>query len=155
MLTLRPVVEADVAWLDGWLTSVAASVAYGGVNGAGPGLSLIERMRVERSLRARIIVRDGDDTGLAVYRVDAPRRRSAIIEIIATPPERARCGSGMGAAAAVEDELRAAGVRVAYAPAPAVHGIATYFWIRVGYRPLLRAAWPCERAGVAWLAREL
>ena len=111
MLTLRPVVDADVAWLDGWLTSVAASVAYGGVNGAGPGLSLIERMRVERSLRARIIVRDGDDTGLVVYRVDAPRRRSAIIEIIATPPEQARRGSGMSAASAVEDELRAAGVR--------------------------------------------
>ncbi len=155
MLTLRPVVDADVAWLEGWLTSVAASVAYGDVNGAGPGLSLIERMRVERSLQARIIVRDGDDAGVVVYRVDAPQRGSAIIEIIATPPKHARRGSGMSAAAAVEDELRAAGVRVVYAPAPAMHGIAMYFWIRLGYRPLLRAAWPCERAGVAWLAREL
>jgi hypothetical protein len=30
-----------------------------------------------------------------------------------------------------------------------------YFWIRLGYRPLLRTEWPCERAGVAWLRREL
>jgi GNAT superfamily N-acetyltransferase len=155
MLTLRPVVDADVAWLHGWLPPVAASVGYGAVDVAGPGASLIERMRVEPSLRARIIVRDGDDAGLVVYRVDAPRRGSAIIEIIATPPKHARRGSGTSAAAAVEGEVRAAGVRVVYVPAPAVHGIAPYFWIRLGYRPLLRAEWPCERAGVAWLAREL
>jgi hypothetical protein len=154
-LTLRPVVDADVPWLDGWLAPVAASVRYGDVNGAGPGLSLIERMRAEPSLRARIIARDGDDAGLVVYRVDAPRRGAAIIEIIATPPKQARRGSGMSAEAAVEDELRAAAVRVVYASAPVVHGIATYFWIRLGYRPLLRGEWPCERPGVAWLAREL
>lgn len=155
MLTLRPAVDADVAWLDGWLTSVAASVAYGDATGAGLGLSLVDRTRAERSLRARIIMRDGGDAGLVVYRVDAPQRGSAIIEIIATPPEQARRGSGTSAAAAVEDELRAAGVRVVYAPAPVVHGIATYFWIRLGYRPLLRGEWPCERPDVAWLAREL
>lgn len=155
MLKLRPVGDADAAWLDGWLAPVAVSVGYDEIDGERPGSSLIERLRAGPSLRARIIVRDRGDVGLVVYRVGAPKRGSAIIEIIGTPPEQARRGSGMGAAALAEDELSVAGVRTVYAPAPATHDIATYFWIRLGYRPLVRAAWPCERAGVGWLVREL
>ena len=152
---LRPVEDGDAAWLDGWLAPVAASVAYDEIDGARPGASLIERLRRDRGLRAQIIVRDGDGVGLVVYRVGVPKRDAAIVEIIATPAALARRGSGMSAAALVEDAVRAEGVRTLYAPAPAVHGIATYFWIRLGYRPLLRGEWPCERVGVAWLVREL
>jgi hypothetical protein len=61
----------------------------------------------------------------------------------------------MSAVALVEDELRSARVDVVYVPAPAVHGIATYFWIRLGYQPILRPDWPCERSGVSWLLRDL
>lgn len=154
-IQLRPVDDADAAWLDEWLAPVAVSVAYDDVDRSRPGASLIERLRRERGLRVQIIVRDGDDAGLVVYRVGAPRPDAAIVEIIATPAALARRGSGMSAAALVEDAVRAEGVRMVYAPAPAVHGIATYFWIRLGYRPLLRGEWPCERAGVAWLVREL
>lgn len=155
MLELRSVGDADAVWLDGWLAPVAASVGYDEIDDERPGSLLAERLRAGPSLRARIIVRDGSDVGLVVYRVGAPRRGAAIIEIIATPPAQARRGSGMGAAALVEDELIVAGVRTVCAPAPAAHGIATYFWIRLGYRPLARAAWPCERAGVGWFVREL
>jgi hypothetical protein len=91
--------------------------------------------------------------GVVIWRTHG--RGVAIIGLIATPPEAARRGSGMQAAALLEDELRARGVRTVYAPAHAVHGIAMYFWIRLGYRPLLRGDWPCEREGVAWLMRRL
>ena len=155
MISLRPVIAADAAWLDIWLTRVAESVGYDEIDGALPGRSLFARTRRERSVQARIVERDGADAGLLVYLTAAPKRGSAIIELVATPPALARRGSGMGAAALAEYELRASGARMVYAPAPAVHGIAMYFWIRLGYRPLMRAQWPCERAGVAWLVREL
>jgi hypothetical protein len=153
-IQLRPVHATDAAWLDGWLPSVAASVGYDEIDAARPTATLLERLRRERGLRAQIIVRDASDVGLVVYRVGAPRRGAAIVEIVATPPALSRRGSGMSAATLVDLALRADGVRTVYAPAPAIHGIATYFWIRLGYRPLMRADWPCQRAGVAWLVRE-
>jgi hypothetical protein len=36
-----------------------------------------------------------------------------------------------------------------------MHGIDVYFWIRLGYHPLLRPEWPCEHAGVGWMLRQL
>ena len=74
---------------------------------------------------------------------------------MATPQEFARNGAGMIAAALAENEIVEAGTRELFAPAPAVHGISMYFWIRLGYAPLLRTDWPCEREGVAWLRRSL
>jgi hypothetical protein len=155
MLSLRPLVAGDAAWLDGWLSPVSASVGYDEVVGEHPGAILLAAAAADARLRSRIIQLDGIDAGLVVYRMDAPRTGAAIIELVATPPQQARRGSGMGAAAVIEEEVGAAGVSIVYAPAPAMHGIATYFWIRLGYRPLSRAEWPCERAGVGWLARDL
>jgi hypothetical protein len=102
----------------------------------------------------RVIVREEEAVGVLRYRV---RRKThdAIIELVATPADAARRGAGMRAAALVEGELRSAGARRVYAPAPESHGIAMYFWIRLGYRPLMRPDWPCEREGVAWLVRDL
>ena len=106
-IQLRPVDDSDAAWLDGWLASAAASVAYDEVDHSRPGAALIDRLRLKRGLRAQIIVRDGDDVGLVVYRVGAPRRDAAIVEIVATPAALSRRGSGMSAAALVEDAVRA------------------------------------------------
>ncbi len=78
----------------------------------------------------------------------------AIIELIALAPEHARRGLGMRAAAPAEEELRAGGAERILAPATEQHGIALYFWIRLGYRPLERAAWPCRRPATAWLVRD-
>jgi GNAT superfamily N-acetyltransferase len=152
-VTLRAVRDEDGVWLDRWLAPVAASVAYDALDAERPGASLPARLDAEPALRARIIVRADGDAGVIVWREHAPERGAATIELIATPPEQSRRGAGMAAATAAEAELREAGVRVVYAPAPAVHGIDVYFWIRLGYRPLQRADWPCERIGVAWLRR--
>ncbi len=154
-VALRALERDDVAWVDTWLGPVAASAGYGEIDAAAPGTWLDARSRKDRGLHPRVIERDGERAGVLVYRVHAPRRGAAIIEIVATPPNMARRGAGMAAAALVEAELRAAGVRAVYAPAPAVHGIDVYFWIRLGYRPLQSAEWPCTREGVAWLRRAL
>lgn len=142
-VSLRPLAAHDVAWLDAWLPSVAAGVA--------DAASLRARGR-----HALVIERDGFSVGIVVYSMLRPRRGAAIIELIAMPPEHARHGSGMAAAVALEATLRDAGVRTVYAPAPERHGIAMYFWIRLGYRPLLRGDWPCAAgSGLAWLARDI
>jgi hypothetical protein len=138
-------------WLDTWLPAAAEVVGYE----TATSVALQQRLRDEEHLRARVITRGGDAMGLVVVEIDSPTRGSACIEIVATPADRARQGAGMTAAALVERELRDAGVETAYAPAPAMHGISMYFWIRLGYAPLLRPAWPCEREGVAWLRRSL
>jgi hypothetical protein len=152
-VALRPLEDGDRAWLDGWLGAVTASVGYQALEEP-PGAWLGRRLARERRLRADVIERDGRAAGVVVYRARTPRRDAAIIELVATPPSEARRGTGMAAAALVEELLRAGGARVIYAPAPAVHGSDVYFWIRLGYRPLQRAAWPCALDGVAWMRRD-
>jgi hypothetical protein len=155
-VSLRPLVADDAAWLDGWLAEVAAVVGYDRVDPAAAGASLLRRCEENASVLARIVVRGDDEhVGLIVVSAGRPSRGHAVIELVATPQSLARHGLGQRGAALVEDELRSGGVLRVYAPAPAVHGIAMYFWIRLGYRPLLREQWPCDRPGVAWLARDI
>ncbi|MBI5285194.1 MAG: GNAT family N-acetyltransferase [Chloroflexi bacterium] len=154
-VALREIADADAAWLDTWLGDVAASVGYDAIDVANAAGCLVDRLRGEASLRARIIERDGTAAGVIAYRLRAPSRDASMIELVATPPAEARRGSGMAAAALVERDMREAGANIVYAPAPDRHGIAVYFWIRLGYRPLPSAEWPCVRDGVAWMARKL
>ncbi|MHB8377355.1 MAG: GNAT family N-acetyltransferase [Dehalococcoidia bacterium] len=149
---IRPLVPADAAWVDAWIEEVARRVGYDAPRSVE---TLLARVAKDRRLRVRAIERDGVPVGVAVYAVRVPHRGAAIIEIIVTPPGHARRGAGMTAARLLEDEIRATGISRVYAPAPAVHGIAVYFWIRLGYRPLMRPAWPCERPGVGWMMRDL
>ncbi|TAK58004.1 MAG: hypothetical protein EPO22_11495 [Dehalococcoidia bacterium] len=153
-VALRPLEDGDVAWLDGWLGGVAAGVGYE-TGAESPGEWLRGRLARERRLHVDVIGRDGHAAGVVIYRARATRRSAAIIELVATPTSEARRGTGMAAAALVEELLRAEGVRTIYAPAPAVHGIDVYFWIRLGYRPLPRDAWPCAIDAVAWMRRDL
>lgn len=139
-VALRPEVAADAPWLERWLPAVAASVGY--------------EQRGDSPAAMRIIVRDGRDIGVLRYHL---RRATAdaLIDLVAAPAEESRRGAGMAAAALAEGELRAAGASRVFAPAPQAHGIAVYFWIRLGYRPLMHPEWPCDRQGVAWLVRDL
>jgi hypothetical protein len=155
-VTLRPLTPEDAAFLDPWLpttaavtqdaTTTAAAISTGG---------LLSRAKRTPTLHLRIIERDTQPVGILIYRLNTPKRGSAIFELIATPPTEARRGAGMTAATLAEEELRAANIHTAYAPAAASHGISMYFWIRLGYAPQLRPNWPCTREGVAWLRRDL
>lgn len=138
-IVLREVTTDDGAWLDSWLPAgLSDSGARGGTGNS------------ER----RLIDRDGARAGVVVFRVDA-RKRCAALLAVATPREHARSGTGMRAAALIEQELRRRGVRRILAPATEEHGIAVYFWIRLGYRPLALDASPCAAPGVAWFARAI
>ncbi|MEX2246481.1 MAG: hypothetical protein WEC75_07320 [Dehalococcoidia bacterium] len=154
-LSLRPLRRDDASWLQGWLPAVARSVGHDDLAHEGGVGGLLDRLGQERSLRARIVALGGEEVGIVVYRAGFPRRGASLFEMVAVAPEHARRGAGLGAAGLVEQELQVEGMRMVYAPAPAIHGIDVYFWIRLGYRPLLRDAWPCALPGVAWLVREI
>ena len=148
-VSLRELCAGDAQWADAWLPRVAGLVGYESDDTA----ALLARVNEDRRFTVRVIIRDGVDVGLAAFskRPDA----AAMIELIATPPEHARKGAGMSAAALVEEELRTAGATTILAPASAANGISMYFWIRLGYAPILRADWPCDREGIAWLQRDI
>lgn len=148
MIVLRELRDADRTWLVGWLPAVAGSVDY-------DASTITSDAAITDGRTVHVIERDDSAVGLVVYRLNAPRAGCAIVEFVGTPAAEARRGAGMRAAALVEDELRARGVRTIFAPVAAVHGISMYFWIRLGYRPLLRGEWPCEVEGVAWLRRDV
>ena len=151
-VSIRELRAGDDTWLDTWLGACAASVRYDVITSDAPSASL--HTATERDLTAKIIVA-AEPVGVITYRLDSPSQNDAIIEFVGIEPSFARRGHGQAGASLLEAELRAAGVRRIFAPAPEAHGIAMYFWIRLGYRPLLRGEWPCTRDAVAWLARDL
>lgn len=139
-VALRPLRSGDAAWID---TCLADALA--GVSGIPSAAEPYER---------RVIERDGEPAGVVVVRVDE-RQRLATLVAVALPAAAARRGTGIRAAAMLEAELRGRGVTRIIAPAPSAHGIAVYFWIRLGYRPMPRAQWPCDTPGVAWFERAI
>lgn len=151
-VSLRDVRAEDGAWLDAWLGACAASVRYDTIEVNEPSRSLAAA--IEAGLRAQVIVAD-EPAGVITYRAHTPAPTEAIIEFVGVEPAYARRGHGQAAAAVLADALREADVQRIFAPAPEMHGIAMYFWIRLGYRPLMRSEWPCAREGTAWLVRDL
>lgn len=145
---LRKAKRGDDAWLGAWLPDIARSFAYQPAAGA-------DRRRVIMRRRADTGPGALERAGILFYRTHWPRLGDAVIELVATPAEHARRGAGMAAVALLEQEFHRRGIRRIFAPAPAGHGIAMYFWFRLGYRPLERDAWPCAREGVAWLVRRI
>jgi hypothetical protein len=144
-VTLRPARADDAAWLAGWLPAVASACGY-------DPRQLIDAVAASDAAAAQIVERGGAECGIVRTTYVSDSRTA--IQLVAMLPSAARSGAGMAAAALVEAELRRAGARSIIAPAPERHGIAVYFWIRLGYRPLSRVEWPASCDGVAWFARE-
>jgi GNAT superfamily N-acetyltransferase len=148
-VSLRDLQRDDERWLDAWLSASVRSVEYDRIDAS----ALFESLGklVAGGVIVRIIVAT-EPVGLAIFRIDDGR---GMFEFVGLAPAASRQGLGQRGAMLAEEEMRTAGARRLFAPAPAMHGIAVYFWVRLGYRPLLRAEWPCARDGVAWLARDL
>jgi ribosomal protein S18 acetylase RimI-like enzyme len=110
-----------------------------------------------------ICVRDGGRIGIGVVLRGLPTPATASVPFIAiAPPERYR-GLGGEAVLALERLVQARWqVERVLAPVPERRGLAVYFWLRLGYRPLQRveALWPLVglngRAGPGiWMGRDL
>lgn len=79
----------------------------------------------------------GAAIGVATLRGDAPTTGSAAITFLAIDPERRFRGLGGEVGLALERNLRSLGFAKVYAPVPEGRGLAVYFWLRQGFRPLL------------------
>lgn len=90
------------------------------------------------------------------YEAGAPARGDAVVRFLAVEPGCRRLGIGYRTALALEERL-ARKAKQCYVAIPARLGLALYFWLRLGYRPLTRAEWPAvpEDAPAAWMVRGL
>ena len=112
---------------------------------------------------AGVLISDekGEAIGVAVVRLDAPRAGAASLPFLAIEPSRRFCGLGGEAGIALERWLREShDVGEAFAPIPDWRGLAVYFWLRLGYRPLTLSESPGPLIGLAdeprqgmWMAR--
>ena len=124
-------------------------------------LEALEAARV-RSEGLLISDLEGTPVGLALVRLDIPSPGDATLVFLAMQPERRYRGLGGEAGLAVEQLLRErTGACRVYAGVPEGRGLAVYFWLRLGYRPLGTAEGPHlplglmgeSRPGI-WMLRE-
>ncbi len=92
---------------------------------------------------------DGAAIGVAVVLENAPAVGCATIAFLAVDPARRFRGLGGEAGLALDRYLRERGMQKVYVPVPDGRGLAVYFWLRLGFRPLttstveaLKAPWP-------------
>jgi len=148
LASLRPLRAADLASL-AWLPAVAVDAGY-------------DSWSSEDALRAaidsgRALVPDTDaPEALVAYDTDTPDRRAGVVRFLAVRPERRRLGIGGRTALALEERL-APSVERLYVVVPARIGLALYFWLRLGYRPLTQRDWPAlpEYPPSVWMVRSL
>src|SRR5262249_25968616 len=81
----------------------------------------------------------GEATGYAVVALDLPRPGAATFDYIVIAPDERYRGLGGEAGLAIERRLREAGYGRIFAAVPDTIGLAVYFWLRLGLRPLLEA----------------
>jgi GNAT superfamily N-acetyltransferase len=150
-LTLSRLTVEAVDTMAGWLEGALA-----------PDWSLAELERVVEAGEGVLISDlDAQPIGAAVVRRNAPTEEAVAVPFIAVAPGRRFRGLGGEAGLALERHLRRRlGIEKVYAPVPEQRGLAVYFWMRLGYRPLMagESAWPLAglndvaRAGI-WLVR--
>jgi hypothetical protein len=104
----------------------------------------------------------GSAIGAGVAILDAPQKGTAAIPFISIDPNRRYRGLGGEATLALERHLRSRfDLENVYAPIPDWRGLAVYFWLRQGYRPVTsnEAPWPLTglvpepRPGI-WMLRD-
>lgn len=111
-----------------------------------------------------VLIADNDATpmGLALVRLEELNAGDATLAFLAMQPERRFRGLGGEAGLAVERLMRErTGARRVFAGVPEGRGLAVYFWLRLGYRPLSAAEGPKAPLGLTgesmpgiWMLRE-
>ena len=124
----------------------------------------LEDLRDAIEAHESVLVSDADGAaiGIAVVLTHQPSRDAATIPFLAIDPEQRFRGLGGEAGLALEQRLRQKlGVAKVYAPVPEGRGLAVYFWLRLGFRPLSAAESPGPLLGLTgeskpgiWMLRD-
>jgi GNAT superfamily N-acetyltransferase len=155
-MRLRPLRAKDIEPL-AWLPAVAEKAGCERWSADGVLAKAFTDGREAEGLNPQLLCIDADGPqGIIEYAVDEPVPDAAHVRFLAVDPSRRRLGIGGRAALALERRLKRSVERV-YVAVPARIGIALYFWLRLGYRPLSQADWPAEPEGPpsTWMLREL
>ena len=148
-MRLRPLRKSDIDVISTWLPAVAAQIAC-------------DRWPDTTALEAAVAQADvlvGDEDGasaLLEYETEAPERGAAQVRFMAVAPGQRRLGIGGRTALALERRLKRSTARI-YVQLPERLGLALYFWLRLGYRPLTQRDWPVAPDGsfATWMVRDL
>ena len=108
-----------------------------------------------------LVLKDDRPVGIVVAARGVADRAATVPFIAIEPGERFR-GLGGEAGLAVEHLLRErTAAHLVLAPVPEQRGLAVYFWLRLGFRPLLQVESPSEPLGLdgkplrgIWMARD-
>jgi GNAT superfamily N-acetyltransferase len=158
MMRLRPLRSSDIERL-AWLPAVAAKAGY--ERWANDGALATARSSDhssggQASAWHVLCIDEAGPHGMVEYALDAPVPGAAQVRFLAVDPTHRRIGIGGRAALALERRLMRSVERI-YVAVPARIGIALYFWLRLGYRPLTKTEWPAdpEDPPSTWMVREL
>lgn len=141
-IRLRLLRDDDVPLIERWYGEAAAA-AHGlsdaGVYGLHDLLGQIQAARTERHGGLLVITRAGEDRpiGLLDYRIGTPEQGWAMVGCLTLAAGARRWGLGIDALRLFEEEaVRRWNLRGFRANVDVRHGLALYFWLRLGYRPL-------------------
>jgi RimJ/RimL family protein N-acetyltransferase len=159
-VALRPLSEADLPLVETWYGRATAAV--GGLRTGQVEADLRRhlegaRAQPDRALLAITLAEGEEVAGLLDRRAPYPVAGWLTVGFLAlAEPYRGR-GLGSEAVLALEEDARRRGLARHFAAGVVADaGRALYFWLRLGYRPLLQAhlPWPSPREGVVWMVRE-
>jgi GNAT superfamily N-acetyltransferase len=145
-VTLRPLRKGDVASIFAWLPDAARAA---GCDRLTEPAALMDATKV-------LVAVESEPSGVVQFETGAPHADAALVRALIVAPDRRRLGIGGRAAVALERRLARTAKRV-FVPVPSDFGLALYFWLRLGYRPLTQAEWPAApgRSPSTWMVREL
>jgi GNAT superfamily N-acetyltransferase len=143
---LRPIRRRDLDSLSTWLPDAARAI----------GCEHLAEPDALRDTTGVLVAVEGELGGVLLFETGAPRPDAANVRALLVAPERRRLGIGGRAALALELRLPKKTKRI-YVAVPSELGLALYFWLRLGYRPLTQAKWPAPPEGspATWMVREL
>ena len=145
MIELHPLRESDIEPLASWLPDVAKAAGCE---------TWSDSTRLPGAVgRDDVLVAGGREAFLH-YETNRPNQGGALVRFLAVEPGQRRLGIGGRVALTLEQRVRGSAARM-YVAVPAEIGLALYFWLRLGYRPLTQPEWPAppERAPSTWMVR--
>jgi len=157
-LALRPLTQSDLPAVEPWYGETVLRFVPGDLQLADLRRQLTDTLRDEHRHLLAITIHDiSVPVGLLCFRTDYPRPGTFTIDLLLLEsPHRGR-GLGGEAVIVLEKEVVGRGMGQRFlAPVAASQGRALYFWLRLGYRPLLQAETrsTATLSPIVWMARD-